>query len=131
VFLKMFSAVLSLDDSQIRHTEPLGGSGEFQTQVRVMSPDGKEVAFSGLSTFRIEPDGYADNVTFFVNVSLDRAGTYSIQTYLDGKAIAESHSTTWSTVSVDVELMSPQQPIRRVVTQALRDLRHSGTLLPG
>jgi hypothetical protein len=39
--------------------------------------------------FRIEPEGYADNVTFFANVALERAGTYAIQTAIDGKLVAE------------------------------------------
>ena len=85
VFLSSFPAVI-LKFATVNHWV---GNGDFQTQVRVVSPDGKEVAVSGQSQFRIEPQGYADNVTFFANVSLERAGTYSIQTYIDGKAVAE------------------------------------------
>jgi hypothetical protein len=85
VFLPAFPAVI-LRFAAINHWV---GAGDFQTQVRILSPDGKEVAVSAPSMFRIEPDGYADNVTFFANVSLERAGTYSIQTALDGKLVAE------------------------------------------
>ena len=85
VFLPTFPAVI-LRFATVNHWV---GAGDFQTQVRVMSPDGKEVAVSAPSLFRIEPEGYADNVTFFANVGLERAGTYSIQTAIDGKLVAE------------------------------------------
>ena len=85
VFLPTFPAVI-LRFATVNHWV---GAGDFQTQVRVMSPDGKEVAVSAPSLFRIEPEGYADNVTFFANVALERAGTYSIQTAIDGKLVAE------------------------------------------
>lgn len=65
------------------------GVGDFETQVRVVAPDGHEIAVSAPSAFRIESQGYADNITFFGNVALERAGTYHIRTYLDGKMVYE------------------------------------------
>jgi len=65
------------------------GAGDYQTQVRVISPEGHEVTASAQSMFRIEPEGYADNVTFFTNVAFERAGRYSIQSYLDGRIVFE------------------------------------------
>jgi hypothetical protein len=65
------------------------GAGDYQTQVRVISPEGHEVTASAQSMFRIEPEGYADNVTFFANVAFERAGRYSIQSFLDGKVVFE------------------------------------------
>ena len=85
VYLPSFPAVL-LRFAAVNHWI---GAGDYQTQVRVMSPEGRELAVSSQSTFRIEPEGYADNVTFFANVSLDRAGRYSIQTFIDGKMVSE------------------------------------------
>src|SRR5262245_28060577 len=67
VFLPSFPAVI-LRFATVNHWV---GSGDFQTHVRVVSPDGKEVAVSGQSQFHIDPQGYADNVTFFANVSLE------------------------------------------------------------
>ena len=85
VFLPTFPAVV-LRFAAVNHWV---GAGDFQTQVRIIAPDGKEIAMSAPSMFRIEPEGYADNVTFFANVSIERAGTYSIQTAIDGKLVAE------------------------------------------
>jgi hypothetical protein len=65
------------------------GSGDFETQVRIVSPDGRDVAVSAPSSITIDPQGYADNVTFFTNVTLERAGTYTVRTYLDGRMSSE------------------------------------------
>jgi Family of unknown function (DUF6941) len=85
VYLPSFPAVI-LRFAAVNHWI---GAGDYHTQVRVMSPEGRELATSSPSTFRIEPEGYADNVTFFANVSLDRAGRYSVQTFIDGKMVSE------------------------------------------
>jgi hypothetical protein len=85
VYLPQFPAVL-LRFATVNHWI---GAGDYQTQVRVFNPEGREVAQSSQSTLRIEPEGYADNVTFFANVSLERAGRYSIQTFIDGKMVAQ------------------------------------------
>ena len=85
VYLPQFPAML-LRFAAVNHWI---GAGDYETQVRVVSPDGREIAQSSQSAFRIEPEGYADNVTFFANVALDRAGRYSIQTFIDGKMVAQ------------------------------------------
>ena len=85
VFLPSFPAMI-LRFATVNHWI---GAGDYQTQVRVVSPEGRDVAQSAVSNFRIEPEGYADNVTFFANVSLERAGRYSVQTFIDGKMVSE------------------------------------------
>ena len=85
VYLPQFPAML-LRFAAVNHWI---GAGDYETQVRVVSPDGREIAQSSQSAFRIEPEGYADNVTFFANVALDRAGRYSIQTFIDGKIVSQ------------------------------------------
>jgi hypothetical protein len=85
VYLPQFPAVL-LRFAAVNHWI---GAGDYETQVRVVSPEGRDIAQSSQSTFRIEPEGYADNVTFFANVSLERAGRYSIQTFIDGRMVAQ------------------------------------------
>jgi hypothetical protein len=67
------------------------GVGDFQTQVRIVAPDGVEIAASAPSGFRIEAQGYADNISFFTNVAFGRAGRFTVQTYLNGQVVAEKH----------------------------------------
>ena len=65
------------------------GEGQFETQVKVLAPDRKEVVVSVPSKFAIENNGYADNVTFFTNVNFERPGAHIVQIYLDGNIAAE------------------------------------------
>jgi hypothetical protein len=65
------------------------GVGQFETQVKVLSPDRKELVVSAPSKFVIETNGYADNVTFFTNISFEQQGAHVIQVYIDGKVAAE------------------------------------------
>jgi hypothetical protein len=65
------------------------GNGQFETHVKILAPDRKEVVVSTSSKFAIEPNGYADNVTFFTNVNFERPGAHIVQIYLDGNIAAE------------------------------------------
>jgi hypothetical protein len=65
------------------------GTGEFETYVKVLSPDRRDLVVSAPSKFVIESNGYADNVTFFTNVSFDQPGSHVIQVFIDGKVAAE------------------------------------------
>jgi hypothetical protein len=65
------------------------GVGEFETYVRVLSPDRREMVVSTPSKFSIDNDGYADNVTFFTNVSFDQSGAHTVQIFIDGNLSAE------------------------------------------
>src|ERR1051326_471674 len=85
VFLPGFPSVL-LKFAVVNHWE---GVGQYETQVKVVSPERREVVVSVPSTFGIESQGYADNVTFFTNVSFDRAGPYAVLTFINGKQVGE------------------------------------------
>ena len=65
------------------------GNGQFETHVKILAPDRKEVVVSVPSKFVIENNGYADNVTFFTNVTFDRAGAHIVQIYIDGNIAVE------------------------------------------
>jgi len=65
------------------------GNGQFETHVKILAPDRKEVVVSAPSKFSIEVNGYADNVTFFTNVNFERPGAHIVQIYLDGNIAAE------------------------------------------
>ena len=65
------------------------GNGNFETHVKILAPDRKEVVVSVPTKFAIEVNGYADNVTFFTNVNFQRTGEHIVQIYLDGNIAAE------------------------------------------
>ena len=65
------------------------GNGQFETHVKILAPDRKEIVVSAPSKFSIEVNGYADNVTFFTNANFERAGQHLIQIYLDGNIASE------------------------------------------
>jgi hypothetical protein len=65
------------------------GNGNFETHVKILAPDRKEVVVSAPSKFSIEVNGYADNVTFFTNVNFERTGAHIIQIYIDGTIAVE------------------------------------------
>lgn len=57
------------------------GSGNHQTEVRILSPDkGNVVVTSQPTGIELAPGGFTDNVSFFVNVVFPKPGTYWIQT---------------------------------------------------
>src|SRR5215471_20392593 len=70
IFLPAFPSML-LKFAVVNHWE---GVGQYETQVKIVNPERREVVVSVPSTFMIESQGYADNVTFFTNVSFDRPG---------------------------------------------------------
>src|SRR5437764_238754 len=85
VFLQGIPSIL-LKFAVVNHWE---GNGQFETQVKILNPDRKEVVASAPSTFAIENQGYADNITFFTNVTFERTGPYAIHIMIDGKTVAE------------------------------------------
>lgn len=85
IFMPAFPSTL-LKFSIVNHWV---GVGNFETHVKVLAPDRKEIVVSSPSKFTIENNGYADNVTFFSNVTFDRAGSHIVQIYLDNQLAAE------------------------------------------
>jgi hypothetical protein len=85
VFFPSFPSIL-LKFAIVSHWE---GSGQFEIQVRILSPDGREMAISVPSKFSIDSQGYADNITFFTNVAFERPGAYLIQILIDNRVVAE------------------------------------------
>ena len=65
------------------------GQGEFETQVKIISPTREELISSIESKFVLSPQGQTDNITFFANVTFDQPGTYFLQVYLEGDMVHE------------------------------------------
>lgn len=66
------------------------GEGQHLTEVRILTPDRlKTIAVSQPSGFEVPPDGYADNVTVFVNTSFYQPGEYIVQTLINSSLFAE------------------------------------------
>lgn len=66
------------------------GEGRFLTEVRILTPDKMQtIAVSQPSSFEISPNGYADNVTMFINTSFQQSGDYIVQTLINSSLFAE------------------------------------------
>jgi hypothetical protein len=66
------------------------GEGQYLSEVRILTPDRSQaIAVSQPSSFAVPPDGYADNVTVFINTNFHQAGDYIVQTLINSSLFAE------------------------------------------
>jgi hypothetical protein len=66
------------------------GEGSYATEVRIMSPDKLNiVAASQPSQIILQREGFADNISFFINTVLPQPGTYYIQTLVNSSLYNE------------------------------------------
>ncbi|MBV9210815.1 MAG: hypothetical protein JOZ52_09320 [Acidobacteria bacterium] len=66
------------------------GEGKYLSEVRVLTPDRKQpVVVSQPTPFDIAPGGFADNISFFVNITFPTAGQYWVQTLIDSQLFDE------------------------------------------
>lgn len=66
------------------------GEGQYMTEVRILTPDKmKTIAVSQPSSFEIAPQGYADNVTLFINTTFQQPGDYVVQTLINSSLFDE------------------------------------------
>lgn len=70
------------------------GEGAHFSEVRILTPDRTEhVVFSEPTRFEIAPGGFADNISFFVNVTFPKPGQYWVQTLIDSNLFSEQTLT--------------------------------------
>jgi len=70
------------------------GEGEYLSEVRILSPDRKQpVVVSQPTRFQIAAGGFADNISFFVNVTFPGAGQYWVQTLVNSNLFDEQPLT--------------------------------------
>jgi len=66
------------------------GQGSYLSEVRILTPDRKTpVVVSQPTRFEIASGGFADNISFFVNVTFPTAGRYVVQTLVDSNLFQE------------------------------------------
>jgi hypothetical protein len=67
------------------------GEGQHQTEVRIVSPDKLNMVVASQPTnIELAPGGFTDNVSFFVNVVFQTAGTYWVQTLANTVLLQET-----------------------------------------
>jgi hypothetical protein len=66
------------------------GEGKHLSEVRILTPDRQQpIVVSQPSPFEIAPGGFADNISFFVNVTFPVAGQYWVQTLVNSTLFNE------------------------------------------
>src|SRR5262245_42803986 len=66
------------------------GQGNYLSEVRILSPDRQQpIVVSQPTPFEIAAGGYADNISFFVNVTFPKRGRYIVQTLIDSTLFHE------------------------------------------
>ena len=70
------------------------GQGSYLSEVRILTPDRKQpVVVSQPTRFEIAQGGFADNISFFVNVTFPTSGRYIVQTLIDSNLFQEQMLT--------------------------------------
>ena len=70
------------------------GEGTHLSEVRILTPDRQHpIVVSQPTSFEITPGGYADNISFFVNVTFPSAGQYWVQTLINSTLFDEQPLT--------------------------------------
>jgi hypothetical protein len=86
------------------------GQGSYLSEVRILTPDRKHpVVVSQPTRFEIAAGGFADNISFFVNVTFPTAGRYVVQTLVDSNLFDERLLTV-SDVT-EAELLGPSEAV--------------------
>ena len=66
------------------------GQGSYLSEVRILTPDRQNAVVASQPTpFEISSGGFADNISFFVNVTFPKAGRYVVQTLIDSNLFQE------------------------------------------
>ena len=66
------------------------GQGSYLSEVRILTPDRQQpIVMSQPTRFEIASAGFADNISFFVNVTFPISGEYVVQTLVDSTLFDE------------------------------------------
>jgi uncharacterized protein DUF6941 len=79
------------------------GQGSYLSEVRILTPDRQQaVVVSQPTRFEISAGGYADNISFFVNVTFPTSGRYVVQTLIDSNVFKEELLTVSDVVEPEM-----------------------------
>lgn len=66
------------------------GEGTHLSEVRILTPDRRQsIAFSQPTSFEVGPSGFADNISFFIDVTFPAEGQYWVQTLVNSNLYDE------------------------------------------
>jgi len=66
------------------------GEGKHLSEVRILTPDRQQhIVASQPTSIEVVPGAYADNISFFVNVTFPTPGEYWVQTLIDSTLYEE------------------------------------------
>ena len=66
------------------------GQSSYLSEVRILTPDRQQpIVVSQPTRFEIASGGFADNISFFVNVTFPKPGRYVVQTLIDSNLFNE------------------------------------------
>ena len=86
------------------------GQGSFLSEVRILTPDRQQpIVVSQPTRFEISSGGFADNISFFVNVTFPTAGRYVVQTLIDSNLFQERLLTVSD--AAEVELLGASEAV--------------------
>ena len=86
------------------------GLGSYHSEVRILTPDRKQhIVVAQPTRFEIASGGFADNISFFVNVTFPTSGRYIVQTLVDSNLFDEQ-TLTVSDVT-DTELLGTSEAV--------------------
>ena len=70
------------------------GQGSYLSEVRILTPDRQQpIVVSQPTRFEIAAGGFADNISFFINVTFPTSGRYVVQTLIDSNLFQEEFVT--------------------------------------
>lgn len=86
------------------------GQGSYLSEVRILTPDRQQpIVVSQPTRFEIASGGFADNISFFVNVTFPTAGRYIVQTLVDSNLFQEQTITVSD--SAEPELLGMSEAV--------------------
>ena len=84
VFQNIMVQQLPLPLIKFAVVNPWQGQGSYLSEVRILTPNRQHpIVVSQPTRFEIAPGGFADNISFFVNVTFPTSGQYVVQTLID------------------------------------------------